>query len=269
MEASTSAPSPVSLSLHPRSPFSFLSRNRSPGNGAHASHPLTGGPSAASSGSHAPPRRRPWYSLLIPRSKARTVLLALCFLSTVVGVLFSFSILSIDLPPLDQYDVEQTPAANISRSFEEPDFALLTSPQPHTIGCPQRDHSGAPLLLIGIFSAPDKVDRRRLLREKVIPDWPSELVEFRFIFGRPTTRAYERLLADEQEAHGDIQIVDAVEDIDYGKTFAFFEWVAERRYGEPPKFVMCVPVALYDPIQEHKLMHCLARCCLAGSTTTT
>jgi hypothetical protein len=199
------------------------------------------------------------------------VLLALCFLSTVVGVLFSFSILSIDLPPLDQYDVEQTPAANISRSFEEPDFALLTAPQPHTIGCPQRDHSGAPLLLIGIFSAPDKVDRRRLLREKVIPDWPSELVEFRFIFGRPTTRAYERLLADEQEAHGDIQIVDAVEHIDHGKTFAFFEWVAERRYGEPPKFVMCaqVPLAQLEETGEHPLMHLLTDSRLTGSTTTT
>jgi hypothetical protein len=60
MDASTSTPSPVSPSLHPRSPFSFLSRNRSAGGGPQASHPLTG-PSAASSASHAPPRRRPWY----------------------------------------------------------------------------------------------------------------------------------------------------------------------------------------------------------------
>lgn len=233
MDAPSAAP--TSPSLHTRSPFARGSLQPSSSSTSSSSHPLSSTGQTSSPG-----RRRPWYSLLIPRSKLRTVLFLLSFTSTVLAILFSFSVLSIDLPPLDQYDVQQTPAELIQRSFEEPDFELLNSPQPHTIGCPQKDSSSSPLLLIGIFSAPDKVERRRLLREEVIPDWPSELVEFKFIFGRPTTRAFERLLADEQEKFGDVTIVDAVEHIDHGKTHGFFEWVAERRVGVPPKFVMCV-----------------------------
>lgn len=51
-----------------------------------------------------------------------------------------------------------------------------------------------------------------------------------------------RLLAKEQEEHGDIVIVGCEENIDNGKTHAFFEWVAETRVGEPPQFVMYVLV---------------------------
>lgn len=241
MDAPSAAP--TSPSLHTRSPFASTTRGTLQPSSAPSSHPL-------SSTGHGPgqTRRRPWYSLLIPRSKLRTILFLLSFTSTVLAILFSFSVLSIDLPPLDQYDVQQTPAELIQRSFEEPDFELLNSPQPHTIGCPQKDSSSAPLLLIGIFSAPDKVERRRILREEVIPDWPAELVEFKFIFGRPTTRAFERLLADEQEKFGDVTIVDAVEHIDHGKTHGFFEWVAERRVGVPPKFVMCVFLCPSSPL---------------------
>jgi hypothetical protein len=45
-------------------------------------------------------------------------------------------------------------------------------------------------------------------------------------------------LREEQGKYGDIVIVDGKEAVDEGKTHAYFEWVAEKREGEKPKFVM-------------------------------
>jgi hypothetical protein len=70
------------------------------------------------------------------------------------------------------------PEPEIQRSFEEPDFALLSGQQPHTIGCDVpvdwRGKDGAPppasvnddengvLVFLGVFSAADKKRRRDL-----------------------------------------------------------------------------------------------------------
>lgn len=224
-------PSPVISPLHSRSPFALAPKQsgRSRTNGS----PFGSRPASSSAPST-------WVRALLPRSKARcVVLLVLVSVATVIG-LISFSIVNIDLPPvpLDSYSDDQPKLEDLQRSFEEPSFALLSSPQPHTIGCPQKDSPTAPLLFYGVFSAPDKVDRRALIRREIKDEWPAELVEFKFIFGRPATNELARLLADEQEEHGDIVIVRCNENIDTGKTHAFFEWVAETRTGEPPKFVM-------------------------------
>lgn len=186
-------------------------------------------------------------AFLLPRTKVRLVVAWSILLVGTFAALFSFQILTFDLPPLDDYDVAYPPGGIQDRSFEEPDFSLLSTPQPHTIGCPQRSSPTAPLLLLGVFSSPEKIDRRTLIRREVKPDWPADLVEFRFIFGRPKgdndedRRKWERVLAAEQEEHGDVVIVDTVENIDSGKTHAYFEWVAEKRQGEKPQFVMWVP----------------------------
>jgi hypothetical protein len=52
----------------------------------------------------------------------------------------------------------------IQRSFEEPDFALLSGKQPSQIGCnvPLEGEDGGVLVFLGVFSAADKKDRRDL-----------------------------------------------------------------------------------------------------------
>ena len=54
----------------------------------------------------------------------------------------------------------------IQRSFEEPDFALLSGLQPSQIGCdvplPGEGEDEGVLVFLGIFSAADKKDRRDL-----------------------------------------------------------------------------------------------------------
>lgn len=59
---------------------------------------------------------------------------------------------------------EEKEEPEINRSFEEPDFALLTSPQPHEIGCDvplEGDNSGV-VLFLGIFSSASGKARRDL-----------------------------------------------------------------------------------------------------------
>lgn len=53
---------------------------------------------------------------------------------------------------------------DIQRSFEEPDYALLSGLQPHEIGCdiPLQGEDKGVLVFLGIFSAADKKDRRDL-----------------------------------------------------------------------------------------------------------
>lgn len=99
--------------------------------------------------------------------------------------------------------------------------------------------------MLGVFSAPDKVERRNLIRNETKGDWPKELVEFKFIFGRPATLELARMLSKEQEEHGDIVIVGCEENIDTGE---FYErlWDGEemgegegggsRRARLPPPF---------------------------------
>lgn len=220
--------SPVISPLHARSPFHLT-----PKAGGRSRAGTSPRPSATSPSSS-------WLRALLPRSKARFVVLVVLLSTVTTACLLLFSVIDVDLPPvkLDSYSDDQPKLEDLQRSFEEPSFALISSPQPHTIGCPQKDSPTAPLLFYGVFSAPDKVDRRALIRREIKGEWPSDLVDFKFIFGRPATNELARLLADEQEEHGDIVIVRCNENIDTGKTHAFFEWVAETRVGEPPKFVM-------------------------------
>ncbi|CDZ98677.1 family 31 glycosyltransferase [Phaffia rhodozyma] len=189
-------------------------------------------------------------SVILPRSKVRTVLsLIIIFvtiaLTTIIVHGLSPKNFTLQLPPLDLYSVGQTPKDEISRSFEEPDFSLLSSRQPSSIGCPQKNSSTAPLLVLGIFTAPDdhtsnhikRLNRRNIIRDKIIPDWPSK-VEIKFIFGTPRTEEIRSIISAEQEQYGDIVVVDGVEAINSGKTHAFFKWAATQRQGENPKFVM-------------------------------
>lgn len=60
----------------------------------------------------------------------------------------------------DAHLVEQ----EIQRSFEEPDYALLSGKQPHEIGCdiPLEGEGKGVLVFLGIFSSAERKDRRDL-----------------------------------------------------------------------------------------------------------
>jgi hypothetical protein len=124
---------------------------------------------------------------------------------------------SLTKPQLDQsgQKVQQDRQAEVDfqRSFEEPDFALLSGKQPHEIGCDvpivwnTSSSSSSPsspspsasssetgvLIFLGIFSAaqsssssPDQMRARRdLYRSLYLPHFPRNLVEYKFILGMP------------------------------------------------------------------------------------
>ncbi|KIR36347.1 hypothetical protein I352_01295 [Cryptococcus deuterogattii MMRL2647] len=146
---------------------------------------------------------------------------------------------------------------DIQRSFEEPDFALLSGRQPHEIGCdiPLEGDDKGVLVFLGIFSTAQNKGRRDLYRETIIPDFPPELVTVKFILGLPpypeqsssselSKRA--KLLKDvnkEMKKHGDMVMLPMIDNIDLGKTHEYFKWVAHEYAGEErvkgrPRFVM-------------------------------
>lgn len=47
-------------------------------------------------------------------------------------------------------------------------------------------------MMLGVFSAPDKEDRRALIRKEIKGEWPRDLVDFKFIFGRPKDKLFAR-----------------------------------------------------------------------------
>jgi hypothetical protein len=59
---------------------------------------------------------------------------------------------------------EEKKAVELQRSFEEPDFALLSGTQPHRIGCdvPFEGENAGPLIFLGIFSSAGARKRRDL-----------------------------------------------------------------------------------------------------------
>jgi hypothetical protein len=117
----------------------------------------------------------------------------------------------------DQSEGQQQ--VEIQRSFEEPDFGLLSSKQPHEVGCEvpldwrgdgvvsfhypgsnqtstsssSSDPTPGVLIFLGIFSAAQSADkspsdmlrRRNLYRTHYIPQFPPHLVTVKFILGLP------------------------------------------------------------------------------------
>ncbi|EJT49571.1 hypothetical protein A1Q1_01286 [Trichosporon asahii var. asahii CBS 2479] len=143
----------------------------------------------------------------------------------------------------------------VQRSFEEPDYSLLSARQPHEIGCdiPLEGANSGKLAFIGIFSSSlNGKGRRDLYRKHILPEWPDE-VEIKFILAHPPAVKYpldslKRLkildgLKQEAEEHKDMVILDIDDNIDFGKTFEYFKWVAQHYAGDGqvrgrPRFVM-------------------------------
>lgn len=92
-------------------------------------------------------------------------------------------------------------------------------------------------LLIGVFSTIGNLQQREVIRmgyerflirhgERYLDS--DDLVDIRFVVGRPKSVVEQTLLLWEQEMYGDMIALDVEENIDEGKTFEFFHRVAER-----------------------------------------
>lgn len=112
----------------------------------------------------------------------------------------------------------------------QPIPALKYSPsRPAEYGC-QKSHENA-LVYIGVFSTASRWSRRVLLRtyEKPISEMVAGAkVEFKFILGTPSDQAELKALRKEMGKHGDIVLLDEVENMNTGKTHAFYRYLAKR-----------------------------------------
>ncbi|CAD6567355.1 MAG: hypothetical protein TREMPRED_003558 [Tremellales sp. Tagirdzhanova-0007] len=87
-------------------------------------------------------------------------------------------------------------------------------------------------IFIGVFTTDQAVQRRQLIRQSYASHWRSrregtEGVRVRFIMGRPRRR-YSQAVQLEMEAFDDIVLLDIRENMNAGKTHAFFSWAAEN-----------------------------------------
>ncbi|KAK8858457.1 hypothetical protein IAR55_002684 [Kwoniella newhampshirensis] len=234
-----------------------------------------------------PPTRVPLYRylsspqlLLRPSIRLKTTLYTLS-ISIILLVILALNVATAPTPTAGSNDVvntspsHDTPAdsgegknvaqgkdahlveGDIQRSFEEPDFGLLSGRQPSEIGCdvPQEGEDKGVLIFLGIFSAADKKDRRDLYRRVIIPDFPKDLVTVKFILGTPaypekpiSQEALDRTklltrVREEMSEHGDMVMLPMIDNIDLGKTHEYFKWVAHEYEGPGrikgrPRFVM-------------------------------
>lgn len=101
---------------------------------------------------------------------------------------------------------------------------------------------GAPLLFVGVFSTASRWSRRDLLRAYRKPKTAlinGKTVEFKFILGQPKLESDRQSLEREMQRHDDIVVLDQEENMNDGKTYAFFQWLAKRS-GPKPHFAFKV-----------------------------
>lgn len=147
-----------------------------------------------------------------------------------------------------------------SRSFEEPDYGLLSSlpPSSHTCNTEQ-----TPKLFIGIFSTPDKYDRRSLIRtlmSRYFDGIDKAILDYSFIVAQSSDITQNEELIKESERFADIMSLDIPENMDNGKTFHFYKHLHqlhEKNETFQPHFVtkcdddtMLVIPALLNSLKE-------------------
>ncbi|KIY32445.1 hypothetical protein I305_05013 [Cryptococcus gattii E566] len=104
-----------------------------------------------------------------------------------------------------------------------------------TADMPQADLDAAlePVsMLIGVFTTDAGLERRHMIRQSYASHWRSrregtEGVRIKFVMGKPRKR-YEKAIQLEMEAFNDILLLDMDENMNSGKTYAFFSWAAEN-----------------------------------------
>ncbi|POW19594.1 hypothetical protein PSHT_04477, partial [Puccinia striiformis] len=86
------------------------------------------------------------------------------------------------------------------------------------------------LIFLAIFTTPSGFEKRNLIRTLIKSDLPpNSLIELKFISGQPENENWTELLKIEQSLHHDLVVLkDLADNIDRGKTFEFFKWIAQR-----------------------------------------
>ncbi|TIA83077.1 hypothetical protein E3P94_01212 [Wallemia ichthyophaga] len=128
------------------------------------------------------------------------------------------------------------------RSFEEPDFGLLTSSPPSHYPC---SSDNAPRLFIGIFSTPDPsaTARRALIRSLLSQTFEAvgnAVLEYKFVVGTSEHDSQNNALAQEHSVHKDILTLPTSENMNSGKSYAYFRALLEMHKRDPaftPQFV--------------------------------
>ncbi|KAK4703286.1 hypothetical protein P7C70_g2931, partial [Phenoliferia sp. Uapishka_3] len=156
--------------------------------------------------------RQPW----VP-TQPLTILFSLfllgCFAATVTT--FLVHVLSTDKQPLDWRK-----------------FCQEQRPFPHALA-----DSLAPVdVFVGVFSVDAAFERRQLIRTTYVAHTkpidpvtgrPAHNVQVKFILGRPEKR-YARRIAYEMELYNDIVVLDLQENMNRGKTHAYFTWAQQN-----------------------------------------
>ena len=111
---------------------------------------------------------------------------------------------------------------------------LRRASPPSSIACQTGpDH---PLLFIGVFSTAARTERRALLRkyEKPINGYVNGMrVDFKFVLGQPKSNEDRAILEEEMRTNDDILLLDEKENMNKGKSYAFFRYLATRDAPAP------------------------------------
>ena len=111
-----------------------------------------------------------------------------------------------------------------------------------------------PMVFVGVFSTATRWSRRSLLRtyEKPVSDLVhGAKVEFKFILGKPADQNELNALHREMDRHGDIVLLDQMENMNNGKTHAFYRYLTTR--AEPmPQFAFKAD----DDVRKDSLSDC-------------
>ncbi|KZT59388.1 glycosyltransferase family 31 protein [Calocera cornea HHB12733] len=122
--------------------------------------------------------------------------------------------------------------------FQEPIPELLNARPPQTHPCKDSTNFG-PMLFVGVLSVAKEYHQRAVIRAlQTLPSPPSEEVVMKFILGRSRDEKLQRMAETEAELYGDVVFLDIEENMNEGKTYAYFKWVSGMPVGERPRFVM-------------------------------
>lgn len=93
------------------------------------------------------------------------------------------------------------------------------------------------LLFVAFFSTVKEIERRALIRAIIKGNYNEEDVAVRFVMGQPHEDWEEEMMLLEQNAHGDIFMIPVKENMEDGKTFAFYEHLYRlNQKGVEPRY---------------------------------
>ena len=127
-------------------------------------------------------------------------------------------------------------------------FCQDQRPFPHDLA-----DSLAPVnVFVGVFSVDAAYERRHLIRSTYVrhskpidprTGKPANNIQFKFILGRPRQH-HARRVALEMETYNDVVVLDLKENMNKGKTHAFFQWANENA---------TIPVFYHSPSRQQEI----------------